>query len=343
MKVTRTAAVTAAGLAFALAVCGCGRGGGGSDTGGNKAVKSAVVLKTLSNPYWVALRDGITAGAAKTSGSAKIQAAESETNIDQQTTLLNTLAGGDYGCYAVAPITGTNLNQPLSQVSAAKKTVVNLDSPIDAKAAASAGVKIATFIASNNGTAGQIAGQHMAKLLGGKGQVAVIGGLSGDANSNARTGGFTKAAEAGGLTVVQTVAADWDREKALNATENILRAHKALKGVYAANDGMALGSQQAVENAKRTEVKVIGTDGTEDAMQSVQSGGLAASVAQYPYAIGLMGMEACQAAAEGATLPKQVDAPLTLVTKGNSAAALKVYPRPFKAYVDPFAELLKKK
>ncbi|MGW3981924.1 substrate-binding domain-containing protein [Streptomyces mirabilis] len=342
MKVTRTTAAAAAGLALALAVSGCGRGNDGSDAGGGKAVKSAAVLKTLSNPYWVALRDGVKAGADKTSGSAKIQAAENETNIDQQTTLLNTLAGGDYDCYAVAPITGTNLNQPLSQVSAAKKTVVNLDSPIDAGAAASAGVKIATFIASNNAAAGQLAGEHMAKLLGGRGQVAVIGGLSGDANSNARTEGFTKAARAGGLTVVQTVAADWDREKALNATEDILRAHKTLKGVYAANDGMALGSQQAVDNAQLTDVKVIGTDGTEDAMKSVQAGGLAATVAQYPYAIGLMGMEACQAAAEGAKLPKQVDAPLTLITKDNSAAAIEAYPRPFKAYDDPFAALLKK-
>ncbi|MFF2445439.1 hypothetical protein ACFVT3_31070, partial [Priestia megaterium] len=118
MKVTRTTAAAAAGLALALAVSGCGRGDDGSDTGGSKAVKSAAVLKTLSNPYWAALRDGVKAGADKTSGSAKIQAAENETNIDQQTTLLNTLAGGDYDCYAVAPITGTNLNQPLSQVSA---------------------------------------------------------------------------------------------------------------------------------------------------------------------------------------------------------------------------------
>ena len=93
------------------------------------------------------------------------------------------------------------------------------------------------------------------------------------------------------------------------------RTNPSEQDVYAANDGMALGSQQAVDNAKRTDVKVIGTDGTEDAMKSVQAGGLAASVAQYPYAIDQMGMEACQAAAQGTKLP---DAPRTRAPKNGS-------------------------
>ena len=145
----------------------------------------------------------------------------------------------------MAPITGTNLVQPLAQIGQSGATIVNLDSPVDPAAAEAAGVEIATFIASNNDTAGQLAGEEMGRLLAGTGKVAVLGGISGDANSNARTGGFTRAAEAAGLTVVQTVAADWDREKALNAAGDILRANPDLGGFYAANDTMALGAVQA--------------------------------------------------------------------------------------------------
>ena len=80
---------------------------------------------------------------------------------------------------------------------------------------------------------------------------------------------------------------------------------------------MALGVQRAVEAAGKTDVKVIGLDGIVDAMKSVEAGGLAATVAQYPYVVGAMGVEACKAASEGATLPAKVDAPVLVVNKAN--------------------------
>ena len=82
--------------------------------------------------------------------------------------------------------------------------------------------------------------------------------------------------------MVQTVAADWDREKALNAAGDILRANPDLGGIYAANDTMALGAAQAAQNAGNTTVKVIGTDGDQSALQAIQSGGLTATVSSTP-------------------------------------------------------------
>ena len=117
--------------------------------------------------------------------------------------------------------------------------------------------------------------------------------------------------------MVQTVAADWDREKALNAAGDVLRANPDLGGIYAANDTMALGAVQAAQNAGNTTVEVIGTDGDQSALDSIKSGGLTATVSQYPYVVGAMGVEACLAAAQGKTLPQKVDAPLALITSDN--------------------------
>ena len=235
--------------------------------------RTAVVLKTSANPFWVNVADGAEAAAQTAGADVSVQSAQNESDIAGQTSLLGNLSGGGYQCFAVAPITGTNLVQPLAQISQAGATIVNLDSAVDPAAAEAAGVEIATFIASNNDTAGQLAGEEMGRLLGGQGKVAVLGGISGDANSNARTGGFTRAAEAAGLTVVQTVAADWDREKALNAAGDVLRANSDLGGFYAANDTMALGAVQAAQNAGNTTVEVIGTDGDQSALDSIKSGG----------------------------------------------------------------------
>jgi ribose transport system substrate-binding protein len=169
----------------------------------------------------------------------------------------------------------------------------------------------------------------------------VIGGIAGDVTSAARIQGFTQAV-AGKLKVLPTVAADWDRQTALTAATNVLRAHPALAGFFFANDDMALGVARAVANAGRTgKVHIISVDGIKDGLQAVASGQLDATVAQYPYAIGKMGVEACQAAAKGKTLPADVKAPVALITKATANKALAAAPKPFATYDDPFAALNK--
>ncbi|WP_185740504.1 substrate-binding domain-containing protein [Homoserinimonas aerilata] len=326
-----------------LALVGCsGDQGGGTDTGAEGSGNIAVVLKTASNQFWATMQDGAEAAGSDAGVKVTVQSGTAEDSVDEQTTLLQTLAGSDYSCFAVAPITGTNLNQPLASVSQAGIPIVNLDSAIDADAAKASGIEIASFIASNNSDAGKQAGEFMAEKLGDGAKVAVIGGIPGDANSAARTGGFTDAATAAGLTIVQEVNADWDREKALDAATTILRANPDLGGFYAANDGMALGIVQAGQNEGRTDLIIIGTDGNKDAIESIEAGGLSATVSQYPYAVGTLGVDACRALISGATVPAQVDAPIALVSADNATEALASYPKPFQEYDNPFLDLIKK-
>lgn len=337
MSYSRKAKVAVVATGAVLALAGCSGGNGGeSDPDGS----IAVVLKTTSNQFWATMQEGAEVAGSDAGVEVTVQSGTAEDSVEEQTTLLQTLAGEGHACYAVAPITGTNLNQVLSGISAAGNSIVNLDSPIDAEAAQAANIDIATFIASNNNDAGKQAGEFMVEQLGGSGEVAVVGGIAGDANSEARTSGFIEAAEAGGLTVVQEVAANWDREEALNAATTILRAHPDLGGFYSANDGMALGIVQATSNEGADDVVVIGTDGNSDAIDSIANGELTATVSQYPYAVGELGVDACRALNAGAEVPETVDAPIALVSAENVEEAREAYPQPFEPYDNPFAELI---
>ncbi|MEV7087400.1 substrate-binding domain-containing protein [Streptomyces sp. NPDC093085] len=337
----RAALVGVAAGALALTACGSGGSSGGSGSGDGGTAKIAAVIKGLDNPFFQSMEQGIKAEAKTAGVDTTVQAATSITDTTGQADKLSGLAGQDFNCYLVNPISGTNLVQGLAKVAAAKKTIVNIDSPVDAKAAEAAGAKPATYIGTDNVAAGETAGKRMAELLPGGGNVAVIGGIAGDVTSGARVEGFGKGIGSG-LKVVQTVAADWDRQTALTAATDVLRAHPDLKGFFVANDDMGLGVARAVANAKKTgQVKVISVDGVKDALEAVRTGTLDATVAQYPYAIGLMGVEACTAAAQGKTLPAKVAAPVELVTKENAAKALAATPKPFGSYDDPFKALLK--
>lgn len=303
--------------------------------------KVAAVIKGLDNPFFQTMQKGIEDKAKELGVSLTVQAAQNMGDATGQADRLSALALQDFGCYIVNPISVSNLVQALVPVGQKKVPIVNIDSQVDTEQAKAAGFAVTTYVGTDNVAAGRLAGEEMLRLVPAGSKVALIAGIVGDLGSNARIKGFKEATE-GKLEAVVLVSADWDREKAYTAATDILRAHPDVAGFFAANDIMALGAQRAVEAADKKNVKVIGLDGIVDAMKSVEAGGLAATVAQYPYVVGAMGVEACAAAAKGATLPAKVDAPVLVVNKENAAASLKNFPAPGGAYPDPLRDLLAK-
>lgn len=346
------ALISAGVLAATLAACGSGgtsagttsaaAGSGASGSAGSGAAaggaKIGAVVKGLDNPFFQTMEDGIESAAAQTGSTVTVQAATSITDTAGQADKLSGLAGQDFGCFVINPITGTNLIQGVAQLSGKGVPIVNIDSPIDEAAASAADAKVVTYIGTDNTAAGKLAGEQMAKLLPQGGSVALIGGIAGDVTSGARLDGFQSGIPTS-ITVAQTVAADWDRQTALTKATDIMTAQPDLKGFFVANDDMGLGVAQAIANAGRTgQIKVISVDGNKDAFEAVKAGGIDAVVAQFPYVIGAMGVQACEAAIAGKTLPAKVDAPVQVVTKDNVDAALAAAPKPGEAYDNPFAQ-----
>ncbi|MDQ1730576.1 MAG: D-allose transport system substrate-binding protein [Pseudonocardiales bacterium] len=334
----------AAAAALALTACSSAKSGSsGSGGSGSGSSKVAVVIKGLDNPFFQSMESGIKEKAGTAGVSVEVQAANSITDTTGQADKLAALANQDYSCFVVNPISGTNLIQGIAQLAAKKKTIVNIDSPVDAAAAKSANATLATYIGTDNIAAGKLAGGQMVKLLPNGGTVVAIGGTAGDVTSGARITGFQQGiAGASSIKLGQTVAANWDRQEALTQAQTVLRSNPSLGGFFVANDDMALGVARAIASAGKTgKVKVISVDGIKDALTAVKNGELDAVVAQYPYVIGAMGVEACKAANAGKTLPTNVAAPVELVTKPDAAKALAATPKPFGSYSDPFAELSK--
>lgn len=308
---------------------------------GNSQVEVAAVIKGLDNPFFQSMAQGIKDAAASFNASVTIQAARTITDTVGQADKLNAMAGQDYACYIVNPITGTNLIQGIAKISRMGKPIVNIDFPVNEKAAKAVNANIVSYIGTDNVYAGKLAGQIMTKMLSNGGKVAVIGGTAGDVTSHARIKGF-KLGLGDNIEIVQIVSAKWKRAIALTRARTILQAHPNLSGFFVANDDMALGVVRAVTyQGKSGQVHVVSVDGIKAALKSIKAGGLDATVSQYPYAIGKMGMEACLAAVQGKKLPDNVKAPIAVITQENVSKALANFPKPFKPYDDPFAELLK--
>jgi ABC-type sugar transport system substrate-binding protein len=334
-----------AGSAFlSVVVAASAIGCGGQDSGSASPARNAqlaAVIKGLDNPFFQTMDRGLVAAARRYRVPLRVSAAAGLQDTAGQASTLESLIAREAGCYLVNPISSANLIPSLAHIPG-RTPIVNIDSPVDAGAARAAGVRIRTYIGTDNVAAGRLAANAMAALVTPGAPVAVIAGIPGDATSGARTQGFQEGAR-GRFSVAQTVAADFDRQRAELAAEDLLRSNPGLRGLFAVNDEMALGVAKAVRASRRQgDVAVIGLDGIREALQAVQRGAVSATVAQYPYTIGQLGVEACLAAIRGKPLPAKIDAPVQLITGANARRALARFPEPVAAFADPLAAVLKR-
>ena len=323
-------------LIVAVALSDCGGDDTETSSSSSRPRSVAAVIKGLDNPFFQTMAMGLRAGAKQSGIRLRLSAATGLQDTAGQDSALESLVGPGADCYVVNPINATNLIPSLAHIPDSTP-IVNIDSPVDLQAARAAGARIRTYIGTDNVAAGRLAAKAMARFVQPGDHVALITGIPGDATSNARATGFRQGAK-GRFVVSQTAAADFDLQRAALASADVLHTDPAIKGIFAVNDQMALGVSKTVDaQRRRGAVAVIGLDGIKEALDAVKAGRLSATVAQYPYAIGQLGVEACGAAMAGRTLPSKVDAPVALVEKATVARALSRFPQPFARYRDPLA------
>jgi len=332
-------------LSILTMTAACNRGSAEAPAGSGSAqttVKMAAVLRNFTNPYWTAMRDGLQDEAKKQGVTVDIQAGSGETDVDGVNAKISTMANQDYNCFGVVPNNATNVITPLVPVARKKTPIMNLDTKADWDAAGKAGVTFATFIGSDNEEAGTLAGKRLVELTkGGGAKAAILQGLAGEANGIAREKGF-RAAVGSDLQVVSVASADYEQSKAQTVTDAILKQHPDLKAIFAANDSMGLGAAKSVENAGlKGKVSIISVDGVQAALDAVESGSLAGTVTQYPYAEGVIAIDACIAAVKGTPIPDRVVAPIALIDKDNVSKAKTSFPRPFEPFTNPMESLIK--
>lgn len=94
--------------------------------------------------------------------------------------------------------------------------------------------------------------------------------------------------------------------------QNLLTAHPDVQAVFAQNDEMAL---RALQTAGKSDVMVVGFDGTPDGEKAVNDGKLAATIAQLPDQIGAKGVETADKVLKGEKVQAKYPVDLKLVVK----------------------------
>jgi len=220
----------------------------------------------------------------------------------------------------VTPSGSREIVPAIDKANRANIPVVVVDTRVDAKALSESGGKVATFIGSDNYEGGRIAGEFLAKRLGGKGKVAVLEGIPGHETGDSRLRGFRDALKATpGVEIVASQTANWERDQGFNVFQNILQSHPDVQAVFACSDLMALGAVEAIAAARKTgQVAVVGFDATAEARQAILKGTMDASVAQSPEQMGALAVENALKLLKGEQVQPEFVVPIQLVTKENA-------------------------
>ena len=292
----------------------------GSASAGGQTVGVSLILKTLTNPYFVTMKSDAEAAAAKDGVKLTVAAGSSDGDTQTQISAIdNAISEGDKGILITT--NGNAVNAALAQAKKAGLFVIALDT-----APSPPSVADITY-ATDNTAAGKLDGQYAAAQLGGKPAVIAMLDLfnnqvvsvdidrdhgflegmginAGNPNENgqeAKSGSYT----GGGK---YTIACHQPTQGAIDggrtAMENCLSANANINVVYAINEPAAEGAYAAIKAAGKTsQIKVYAIDGSCAGLKLVTSGEFAADAVQYPGKMAVLGMEAIAKLAHGGSKP----------------------------------------
>ncbi len=266
----------------------------------------ALVISTLNNPFFVTMKDSAQKEADKLGYDLVVL--DSMDNPAKELANVQDLTVKGTRLMLINPTDSDAVGNAVLMANKAKIPVVTLDR------VANKG-EVVSHVASDNRLGGKMAGDYIAEKVGNDTKVIQLEGIAGTSASRERGEGFKQAVDAHKLNILASQPADFDRTKGLNVMQNLLTANPSVQAVFAQNDEMALGALRALQTAGRTDVLVVGFDGTNDGIKAVNRGVLGATIAQRPDQIGIIGIQTADKILKGEKVDPTIPVELELVTQ----------------------------
>jgi ribose transport system substrate-binding protein len=315
----------AVALAAALVVSACGSpstppssGGGAPGKPSGKRYNIAVIPKGTTHSFW----NTIHAGALKAERELQGQGLDvhivwkgplREDDREQQIQVVEGFTSQGISAIVLAPLDAKALVRPVEEAQRAGIPVIVFDSALESKA-------IASFVATDNLKGGRLAGEHMAKILNGKGKVLMLRYQEGSASTEAREQGFLEALKAfPGITLISSEQhAGPTRDTAKAVSESLLNRYQDLQGIFCVNESSAAGMLLALQDLKRAgKVVFLGFDAHQVFVDAINKGEMSGFVLQNPFEMGYLAVKTAVQHLEGQKVPAVIDTGVQVVTPEN--------------------------
>ncbi len=299
----------------AFALTGCGAGDPTANTGGEDQVTIGVSVYDMSS-FVSQGKEGIDAYAAANNinvlwNSANLDVSTQANQIDQ-------FINQKVDAILVNPVQAGSLEPQVASAQAAGIPFVDVNASLKND-------NLEGSVQPDDVAAGAQEAQMMADELGGKGNVVILQGPLGGSGEIDRGKGIDQVlAKYPDIKVLAKDTANWKRDESVNKMKNWISAFgDKIDGVISQNDDMGLGALQALKEANKSGIPIVGIDGIEDGLKAVQNGDFIGTSLQH----GTLEMATGLAVAAKLARGEEVDAKpvyvMPAITKDNVDAALK--------------------
>lgn len=271
-----------------------------------KTKKIGLIVSTLNNPFFVDLKKGVEKEAKEL--GYEVVVLDSQNDPAKEVSNMEDITVKDVDLVLLNPVDSDSAVASVMIANNANLPVMTVDR-------VSNGGKVLSHIASDNIAGGDMAAKFLINKLGNKGNIVELEGIAGSSATRDRGKGFEDGIKGSNLKIIAKQSADFDRTKGLSVMENIIQSKGDINAVFAQNDEMALGASKALEDANMNNVLVVGFDATDDAVDSVKKGTMAATVAQQPILIGETAVKVANKYLNGEKVDDFIPVELQLVTK----------------------------
>ena len=271
----------------------------------------AVIPKGRAHLFWQSVHAGANKAASETGAQIIWNGPAMETDFNGQLQIVDAMINQRVDAICLAPIDKTVMVSVVDRAAAQGIPMVIFDSPVDTQ-------NFVSQVATDNYAAGQAAAQRMAKILNGKGKIAIVAVQPGAASTMAREQGFEDeiGKNSAGIKILDKRYGNADFAQSLAVSENMLTAFPDLNALFASNESSSVGAAQALKSRK-SPVKLVGFDSSPTLIDDLKSGLIDSLVVQDPFKMGYESVTAAMTKLKGGTPVKIQNLPPLVVTKEN--------------------------
>jgi ribose transport system substrate-binding protein len=266
-----------------------------------------IALLTRAHIFYRDLEEGLRDDASKHTYELIFTAADFD--LGRQTSQIEDFVARKVDAIVVCPVDSRGIGPAIRTANSAGIPVFTAD------IAAFEG-DVICHIASDNVAGGRLAGEYLARILNGRGNIAVINHPVVTSVLD-RVQGFKEGiGQFPGIKIVADIDGGGVRDKSLQVAADVLQSHPRLNGIFGINDDSALGALDAVQQFKRSTIVIVGYDATPPARDAILKGSpLKADVIQYPKTIGRKTVEMIHEYFGGKPVPKLVPVEVGIVDR----------------------------
>jgi len=280
-------------------------------------IRIAVIPKSNVAMFWKSVHAGVKLGAVALGGVNVIWRSPSkEDDVAQQISIVEQCITEGVSGIVLAPLDKEALAGSVAKAVKKKIPVLIYDSALKGMP----GKDFISYVGINNKKAGNIAGEQLAKLLGGRGNVVMLRVKVGQSNIREREEGFLETiSKYEGIHLIEKKRyVSGSAEETMNECMKIADKLSNADGIFCSYEQSTMGMLLALRTLNLTgKVKFIGFDAPTSALEALKKGEISALITQDPARMGYLCVKAIVDYIRGKKVLSKIDVDVCVITRDN--------------------------